>query len=99
MCARVSAGEGVDQWGVSCIRDALTFHVIVRTHFSLDINCVSSPRALQRNLHVRSNSCSCFYFLMAFFPFFYIYFCLFHISVLIFILHVAASIKENDFVA
>lgn len=34
-------------------------------------------------------SCSCLFF----------FFRLFHISVLIFILHVAARIKENDFVA
>lgn len=35
-------------------------------------------------------SCSCLFFF---------FFRLFHISVLIFILHVAARIKENDFVA
>lgn len=45
--------------GVVCLvafGDVLIFHVIVRTHFSLDINCVSLPRALQRNLHVREEA-------------------------------------------
>lgn len=99
-CARDARGRGVVC--LVAFGDVLIFHVIVRTHFSLDINCVSSPLALQRNLHVREEawqeyasegeatlSCSCLFFFFRLFP----------ISVLIFILHVAARIKENDFVA
>lgn len=66
MCARggrgrglCAGGEGAWGRGVVCLvafGDVLIFHVIVRTHFSLDINCVSSPRALQRNLHVREEA-------------------------------------------
>lgn len=53
-CAREARGRGVVC--LVAFGDVLIFHVIVRTHFSLDINCVSSPRALQRNLHVRKEA-------------------------------------------
>lgn len=50
------AVQGGVTWCLVAFGDVLIFHVIVRTHFSLDINCVSSPRALQRNLHVREEA-------------------------------------------